>query len=434
MAKSFLFFLLGFVILTGCTTDPFGEYTPTGVRAENYNPDVLTREGLAFSRILTSPIVIPHLMAHGWHTTKDRDVLTRSFTFLANGITLGPFIIAEEIVVGTLEMLTFQQFKSSFYPWETFDFYCVTMNLDEITRKQEEYRKAHPNEPSFIEELAKEILLTAINGAIAGASQGLADGLSEAATQKLCKELKIKYDPVYFKQLQDQRKQQGSIKSNASVPAGGVPRSESIDLNRYFDQMNLSEALIVAENWDAAVRVSRDLAGKHPMVYVSVSDAAARLTLAMLEWNAGNANAAVQRMDECIVIMDNGEYLGNGCSKAAKILRERMAAGTIEKFRNYDFLNPCGVKSYVMADCERQYNESIEAFNRKHELLQRRMDNEIQRYQKRGADFEWMEKFKAKQEYLQTTRDLFDPTERPPEDSPRREAWDACKRVHDIFE
>lgn len=429
-----MLYWVGILLVSGCTTDPFGQYTPSGIRAEDYNPGVLTRQGLAFSRIISSPVMIPHIMAHGWHTTKDRDVVTRSFTFLANGPLLGPFYMSEEIVFGVMEMITFQQFKSSFYPWETFDVLCVTMNLDEITREHEEYRKAHPNEPSFLEQLAKDMLLAAVNGAVEGVTQGLADGLTEAAARKICKELKVEYDPTYLENSRKQRRNQTSVMTNNRVVSYGVPQSESINMDRYFQLMNLCEAAIVSENWDAAVRISRELAGKHSVVYVALSDATCRLTLSMLEWNVGNHDNAIQRMNEVISILDNGEYLGNGCSKAAVKLREKMLSGTLGNFRNYDFLNPCGVQSYVMADCKRQFNLSIEASNRHHDILQRRMDNEIQRYQKRGDDFEWMEKFNANQEYLKKTYDTFDPSNRPPEGSSKREAWDACKRVHDIFD
>jgi hypothetical protein len=63
-----------------------------------------------------------------------------------------------------------------------------------------------------------------------------------------------------------------------------------------------------------------------------------------------------------------------------------------------------------------------------------RLDNEIQRYRKQGQDFEWREKMSASLEYQSKTHQTFDPSARPPEGSPNRESWDACKRVYDIFD
>lgn len=90
--------------------------------------NIAGREGLAFSRLLTAPVVMPMY----FYKTYDyfgggRPMIifkTDPVSLTLSGLLLtaftSPFIICEEAVVSLVEILTTAQFKSAYYPWETY--------------------------------------------------------------------------------------------------------------------------------------------------------------------------------------------------------------------------------------------------------------------------------------------------------------------------
>ena len=85
-----------------------------------------TREGLAVSRILTSPLNLlcaPYGMSQANNSSQTRT----SFDKFAVGPTLtvvsvcyGAFGTVDEILVGAFEMLTTMKVRQVYYPWETY--------------------------------------------------------------------------------------------------------------------------------------------------------------------------------------------------------------------------------------------------------------------------------------------------------------------------
>ena len=104
------------VVLTGCVTD--GDVSE--VRKSYYEPGIAEREGLALSRIVTSPYnMVGFTYADCKRAGAWAPIL---FPFdLLKTVPAGCLAAGADILTGTAEMLTFHQFKDVSYPWESFD-------------------------------------------------------------------------------------------------------------------------------------------------------------------------------------------------------------------------------------------------------------------------------------------------------------------------
>ncbi len=89
--------------------------------AEPYTLNVFEREGLAFSRILCSPLSIVGFTYAECQEQGPEGVFLFPFT-LCMTVPAGVFAMATDIVTGTGEMVIAHQFKEIHYPWESFDF------------------------------------------------------------------------------------------------------------------------------------------------------------------------------------------------------------------------------------------------------------------------------------------------------------------------
>lgn len=104
------------MMLTGCVCDG----TVAKVRESYYEPGICEREGLALARILTSPYnMVGH--TYGEYRRWCEEYPLRSIALPLVSIPSGCLAACADILTGTTEMLTFQQFKSVSYPWESFD-------------------------------------------------------------------------------------------------------------------------------------------------------------------------------------------------------------------------------------------------------------------------------------------------------------------------
>lgn len=126
MKKLLIYLCAG--LLTGCIFEKTPAETGS-IRDPNREISVGEREGLAFSRLLTSPVVFPILFYRGYDYFKPDDRPMEIFKTDPVSLTLSslllaafktPFIMSEEIVVSLPEILSTAQFKSAYYPWETY--------------------------------------------------------------------------------------------------------------------------------------------------------------------------------------------------------------------------------------------------------------------------------------------------------------------------
>lgn len=134
VVKCFLIVFVG-ISFSGCVTD--GKVSK--VRERYHNPTLLEREGLALARIVTSPYSIVGFTYADCKRCGNWWPLVFPFDLLKT-IPAGCFVATIDVLVGSAELLTFQQFKDVSYSWESFDsvksdkygkpiveFYCVVL-------------------------------------------------------------------------------------------------------------------------------------------------------------------------------------------------------------------------------------------------------------------------------------------------------------------
>lgn len=102
--------------LVGCVTD--GDVST--VRRSYYEPGIAEREGLALSRIVTSPYSIVGFTYADCKRAGAWAPILFPFDLLKT-VPAGSLAACADILTGTVELLTFHQFKDVSYPWESFD-------------------------------------------------------------------------------------------------------------------------------------------------------------------------------------------------------------------------------------------------------------------------------------------------------------------------
>lgn len=105
------------VLLAGMMNSTMAE---SKFRTDYYEPNVMQREGLAFLRIIGSPCA---LFTEGaqWYNENNAAGDQNPLAFIAGMCWFGVPVMCMEIIGGTCELVTFQQFKSCAYPWEIND-------------------------------------------------------------------------------------------------------------------------------------------------------------------------------------------------------------------------------------------------------------------------------------------------------------------------
>lgn len=104
----------------GCVAGAIAAGSP--LREEGYNPSFGEREGLAFLRVVTTPLVyFTQAAQHLSETQEATGTITPDDLFITTPVVAsitGSIFACGEIVVGLGEMVTGQQLKSFAYPWE----------------------------------------------------------------------------------------------------------------------------------------------------------------------------------------------------------------------------------------------------------------------------------------------------------------------------
>lgn len=104
------------IVFAGCVTDG----NVSEVRKNYYEPGMAEREGLALSRILTSPYSIVGFTYADCKRAGTWAPILFPFDLLKT-VPAGCLAAGADILTGTTELLTFHQFKDVSYPWESFD-------------------------------------------------------------------------------------------------------------------------------------------------------------------------------------------------------------------------------------------------------------------------------------------------------------------------
>lgn len=147
--------------ITGCATtgntgNSDSETTTEEVSSE---PNALERQGLAFSRILCSPLNMVGFTAAECENIGGASVILFP-VICCWTIPAGAIAMTGDVITGTFEMLFWQQFKNVRYPWDSFTYEAAKPYCD----------------------FTKALLIAGLIGAAEGAAQGAADAATESVT------------------------------------------------------------------------------------------------------------------------------------------------------------------------------------------------------------------------------------------------------------
>lgn len=167
----------------------------------------------------------------------------------------------------------------------------------------------------------------------------------------------------------------------------------------------------------------------------SVNQAGDLIFLSMLCWNIRQKNNAIAAAEKAIQIMRNDRNLGNGCEARARIFLTKMKQNKLPpQFTPRDLLRSSGVFSYIMEIPNALFHKKMAQVTARYEALGAFADSQRKSYQMQGEAQARTARFYAKQEYWNETRESFDPTRRPSYRGQKQDAWDSCKKIHDIFQ
>lgn len=171
---------------------------------------------------------------------------------------------------------------------------------------------------------------------------------------------------------------------------------------------------------------------------VLAANAAAKfLTRFMLNWNLRQFDDAKRNLRQCILTLKHGQHLGDGCEVYAEALKKKVDNGDLSKsltFTFHDMTANAGVHNAVMKVPYAMGIAKMKAESYRFEVLGRMFDSMNRSAMLEGQRIERDAKFKANQEFSSKYNRDFDPDRRPAEGTRMRDDWDACKRVHDIFD
>ena len=158
--KKLIVFMLEAALVFGLTAKGESKF-----RAEDYNPTIAQREGLAFLRIIGSPLSLFTEGAQYFNENKEATGDGSPIYFIVGMCLQGPFVTCFEAAGGVLELVSFQQFKSFAYPWEVDENDAKMVATIRENREKERLRQEQEPESDFIGEML---------GAAAGAAAGAA--------------------------------------------------------------------------------------------------------------------------------------------------------------------------------------------------------------------------------------------------------------------
>lgn len=144
---------------TGCvSTGDMGD-SGSSTGQVSSEPGALERQGLAFSRIICSPLnMVGFTVAECENIGGASAIL---FPFICCWtIPAGALAMTGDVITGTFEMLFWQQFKSVTYPWDSFNYEAAKPYCD----------------------FTKALLVAALTGAAEGAVEGAVSGATGSSS------------------------------------------------------------------------------------------------------------------------------------------------------------------------------------------------------------------------------------------------------------
>lgn len=205
------------------------------------------------------------------------------------------------------------------------------------------------------------------------------------------------------------------------------------DPNKTLALRELIAQAVEKENWRECEEYTLKLidhSGESPHYYIN---------LFLLNWNIGTKARAKDFLKKGI---ENLRTWQKGCEVYAKELLDKAEADDLpSKFSANDiYSDSCGITHFVMEPLhtalEQERYERKKKMDAENEWLNwigAYADASTSVYRKQGEMFATQAKFNARREYENKYHSTFDPKDRPSESSGRREDWDSCKKIYDIF-
>lgn len=134
-------------------------------RDDDFQPTLAQRSGLAFLRIIGSPLSLFTEGIQSFNEYKEATGESNPINFVVGMAIAGPVVTCFEATGGVLELISFQQFKSFAYPWEVDENDPRMVETIRKNRERERLQKEKEPESDFIGEII---------GAAAGAAAGAA--------------------------------------------------------------------------------------------------------------------------------------------------------------------------------------------------------------------------------------------------------------------
>lgn len=156
--------------------------------------------------------------------------------------------------------------------------------------------------------------------------------------------------------------------------------------------------------------------------------------LAMLKWNLREKSDAVDAMEKAINVMKYGrDVSGSGCEKRAEIFLEKMKENDLPRTFVYRDFFMSGVWGYIMAPVDAEAKHRVSRNTNYYRQQASYYDAVMASARHHAESNARIAKAYASSRYLKNTKDTFSPNNPPPRGSEKREYWDACKKIYDIF-
>ncbi|MBR2625452.1 MAG: hypothetical protein IKD23_03525 [Lentisphaeria bacterium] len=226
------------------------------------------------------------------------------------------------------------------------------------------------------------------------------------------------------------------VNSYSEVDLGDY-RVYSDPQENWFYWQRITYDAIKSEDYNrATAAIKNEIKAFEDYDKIDIILASSYLKLSMLYWSVGSRNNAISALKQTIYYMQNGRNLGgSGCEQRAQIFLQKMRSGDLpDYFTPQDISSNIGVSSYIMEIPDAVYQRQIDKLKAHYDAIANRTAAATDVYRKEGNLQARMARYYADSEYQKTTGRTFYPDSPPSYGSKDREAWDACKRVYDIFE
>lgn len=156
--------------------------------------------------------------------------------------------------------------------------------------------------------------------------------------------------------------------------------------------------------------------------------------LGMLYWNVGQTRNAVSALENGIQILRKGTYVGgSGCERRAVVFLRKMRQRQLPNYFSCHDASSGGILGYIMEVPNAVYHKKINQLIQRYEAIGRMNESMANTYRIQGEMQARFARFYAGMEYQKSTGDTFSPSHPPISGTEKREKWDACKRIYDIF-